>query len=393
VAGEEAEVSRRPGAIEAAIDRWEGAGLIDAETASKLRAEVASETGAETRRLSQYLVAATAGTVLLIAAGVFLDWAWPLMDVGARSFLLAAAGVGVVVLGVSLEGRTRRWLPAAYLLQTSGLALLLAAFTYSERAWADASAGGLFVGALSLAVPIVLAPRAMRRNVVMPAVHLAMGLAFLAVFLDRAVHLSGDAIVWVLDGVLAAALLVLARTLGREGGLDRHPWALNAFVTAMTAGFVLVAMTALGPLDLSDQAVWPLDAWLLLAAALALWGIERGPDAVPRGQLGQLLAYLLLAWIVLGFVTALEALDGPPELPLLLVGGAGVAAFAYAHDRRQASLRALMGAAALAFIAPIWYWGVERGGALGAVAALVVTAAVLFWMSGRIGPSPKESAG
>jgi hypothetical protein len=101
----------------------------------------------------------------------------------------------------------------------------------------------------------------------------------------------------------------------------------------------------------------------------------------------------LLAWIVLGFVTALEALDGPPELPLLLVGGAGVAAFAYAHDRRQASLRALMAAAALAFIAPIWYWGVERGGALGAVAALVVTAAVLFWMSGRIGPSVKESAG
>jgi hypothetical protein len=234
----------------------------------------------------------------------------------------------------------------------------------------------------------------MRRNVVMPAVHLAMGLAFLAVFLDRAVQLSGDEIVWVLDVVLAAALLVLARTLARDGGLESHAWALNAFVTAMTAGFVLVAMTALGPLDLSDQAVWPLDAWLALAAALTLWGIERGPEAVPRGQLGQLLAYLLLAWIVLGFVTALEALDGPPELPLLLVGGAGVAAFAYAHGRsRDASLRALMGASALAFIAPIWYWGVERGGALGAVAALVATAAVLFWMSGRIGPSSRQMAG
>jgi hypothetical protein len=333
------------------------------------------------------LVAATGGTVLLIAAGVFLDWAWPLMGVGARSFLLGAAGVAVVVLGVSLEGRTRRWRPAAYLLQTSGMALLLTAFLYSEQAWADASAGGLFVGALSLAVPIVLAPRAMRRNVVMPAVHLAMGLAFLAVFLDRAVHLSGDAIVWVLDGVLAAALLVLARTLGKGDGLERHPWALNAFVTAMTAGFVLVATTALGPLDLSDQAVWPLNAWLALAAALAVRGIERGPDAVPRGQLGQLLAYLLLVWIVLGFATALEALDGPPELPLLLVGGAGVAAFTYAHARSgDVSLRSLMGASALAFIAPIWYWGVERGGALGAVAALAVTAAVLFWMSGRIGP-------
>ena len=381
-------MSRRRDALQSAIDRWETKGIIDAEIAAELRADVAAETGAETRRLSQYLVAATAGTVLLIASGVFLDWAWPLMGRGARSLLLAASGAAVVVLGVNMEGRTRRWLPAAYLLQTSGLALLLTSFVYSEQAWADATAGGLLAGLASLVVPIVLAPRAMRRNVVMPAVHFAFGLAFLAVFLDRAVHLSGDEIVWVLDAVLAAALLVLARMLAGEGGLERRPWALNAFATAMTAGFVLVATTALGPLDLSDQAVWPIDAWLALAAGLALWGIERGPDSVPRGQLGQLLAYLLLAWIVLGFVTALEALDGPPELPLLLVGGAGVVAFAYAHARSgDASLRTLMGVSALAFIAPIWYWGVERGGALGAVAALVVTAAILFWMSGRVGPA------
>jgi hypothetical protein len=66
-----------------------------------------------------------------------------------------------------------------------------------------------------------------------------------------------------------------------------------------------------------------------------------------------------------------------------------VAAFAYAHARSaDAGLRSLMGASALAFIAPIWYWGVERGGALGAVAALAVTAALLFWMSGRIGIGP-----
>ena len=112
---------------------------------------------------------------------------------------------------------------------------------------------------------------------------------------------------------------------------------------------------------------------------------------MPRAWLGQLLAYFLLVWIVLGFGTALGALDGPPELPILLVGGAGVAAFTYAHRRSvDVSLRNVMGAAALAFIAPIWYWGVERGGALGAVAALVVTAGVLFWMSGRMGPVGRE---
>jgi hypothetical protein len=376
-------VSREGESVRQAIERWLAAGLIDEFTAAKLRAEVDQEASAGTRRVSQYLIAATAGTVLLIAAGVFLDWAWPRIGGGARSFLLAAAGVAVVVLGMSLEERTRRWRPAAYLLQTSGLGLLLTAFMYSERVWADASTGGLVAGMLSVIVPIVLTPRAMRRNVVMPAVHLAFGLAFLAVFLDRAVHLSSDETIWVLDFVLAVAALSLGRMLTRADGMERHPWALNAFVMAMVAGFVLVTLTGIGPLGLREEAVWPLDAWLALAAGLALWSIERGSDRVPKQWLGSLLAYLLLAWIGLGFFTALEALDGPAELPLLLVGGVGVAAFVYANGR---GLRSLMGVAALAFIAPLWYWGVERGGALGAVAALAATAAILFWVSGRIGP-------
>lgn len=380
-------MSRDGDAVLRAIERWLDAGLMDEFTAAKLRADVDQEARAGTRRVSQYVVAITAGTVLLIAAGVFLDWAWPRIGDGGRSFLLAVAGVAVIVFGVSLEGRTQRWRPAAYLMQTSGLGLLLTAFIYSERAWADASTGGLLAGLLSLAVPIVLAPRAMRRNVVMPAVHLAFALAFLAVFLDRAVHLSGDETIWTLDAVLAVATLVLARMLAREGGMDRHPWALNAFVMAIVAGFVLVMLTAVGPLSLREAAVWPLDVWLVLAAGLAVWGIEKGPESLSREWLGSLLAYLLLAWIGLGFFTALEALDGPAELPLLLVGGVGVGAFVYANG---AELRPLMGAAALAFIAPLWYWGVERGGALGAVAALAATAGILFWVSGRIGPRERS---
>ena len=381
-------MSRDADALHAAIDRWERDGLIDGFVAATLRADVTKEASAGTRRLSQYVLAATGGAVLLIAAGVFVDWAWPLLGSGARSFLVAAAGVAVVVLGVSLEGRTQRWRPAAYLLQTSGLGLLLTAFIYSERAWADATDGGLVAGILSLIVPIVLAPRAMRRNVVMPAVHLAMGLAFLAVFLDRAVRLGGDEIVWVLDAVLVAAILVLARSLARDPMGERHPWAVNAFVMAMVAGFVLVTLTGLGPLSLREAAVWPLDVWLGMTAALAVWGLERGPESLRREWLGSVLACLLLAWIGLGFFTALEALDGSAELPLLLVGGVGVGAFVYANG---AGLRALMGAAALAFILPLWYWGVERGGALGAVAALAATAGILFWVSGRIGP--RERAG
>jgi hypothetical protein len=50
-----------------------------------------------------------------------------------------------------------------------------------------------------------------------------------------------------------------------------------------------------------------------------------------------------------------------------------------------------MGIATLAFIVPLWYWAVDRAGALGAVAALIATAGILFWVSGRIGPrAPRE---
>lgn len=378
-------MSRDTDSVLAAIDRWAAEGLIDEGVAQKLRADTVREARAGTRRLSQYLLAATGGVVLLIAGGVFLDWAWPVLSRGARSLLLATGGIGVLAVGVRLEA-ARRWRPASYLMQTSGLGLLLGAFIYSEGAWSDASAGGIAVGVLSLAAPIVLAPRAMRRNVVMPAVHLAMGLAFLAVFLDRATPLSGDAIVWLLDAVLLAAVLVLLRLLAGDPGGARHPWALNAFVMALLAGFVLVATTALGPLDLSENAVWPLDLWLALSAGLTLWGIHRGPASLSREWLGRALALQLCMWILFGFYTALEALDGPPELPLLLVGGAGVAAFAYASAQE---LRSLMGAAALAFIAPLWYWAVDRGGALGAVAALAATAGLLFWLSGRSGPADR----
>jgi len=52
-----------------------------------------------------------------------------------------------------------------------------------------------------------------------------------------------------------------------------------------------------------------------------------------------------------------------------------------------------MGAAALAFIVPLWYWAVDRGGALGAVAALAATAALLFWLSGRRGRGDAEGPG
>ena len=374
-------MSRDVDAVFEAIERWERSGLVDTATAKALRAETQTSAEVGTRRMVQYVLAATAATIALIAGGVFLSWSWPLLGDAARVSVLAACGGGIIVGGLAMEGG-RRWLPVSYLMQTAGLALLLTSFVYSEQAWPDLSAMGMIAGALALAVPVVLAPRAIRTGPVMPAVHLAFALTFLAVFLDRATPLSEDAIVWVLDAVLLGALLVLARILASDPEGEDHPWALNAFVTAISAGFILIGLTAVGPFNLQEEAVLPLDLWLLLAVVLTARAIGSDDYGDRRAWLAKLLSYQVVLWIFFGFYTALEFLDGPPELALLLVGGGGVAAFAYGNTR---GLRPVIGAAALAFVSAVWYWGVERGGALGAVFALALTAALLFWISGRTG--------
>jgi len=381
-------MSRDVDAVFEAIDRWERDRLIDSETAQALRHEAEESAEVGTRRLSQYALAATAAAVTLIAGGVFLNWSWPLLGDPARLGVLALAAVAILLFGSRIE-RGRRWLPGAYLMQTAALGLLLGATVYSRRVWDDVTVGGVAAGALALAVPIVLAPRAIRTNGVMPAVHLTFALAFLAVFLDRATPLSPDAIVWVLDAALLGALLVLLKLLRDDLDGDEHPWVLNAFVTAISAGFVLIGLTAVGPLDLGEKAVLPLDLWLLLAVVLTLRALADDELGYPRAWLAKLLSYQVLLWIPLGFFTALQTLDGPPELAVLLVGGAGVAAFLYANRR---GLRPVIGSASLAFVSAVWYWGVERGGALGAVFALAMTAGALFWISGRTG-EPDDAAG
>ncbi len=258
---------------------------------------------------------------------------------------------------------------------------MLSAYIYSENAWTPTSPTGLLVGLASLATPIVLTGRSMRVNVVMPAVNMAAGLAFLAIFLERSTPLAGDTVIWVLDLVLAGAIGVLVSILRSDPDGIRHPWALNAFVAAMGGGFVLVAMTALEALHVPDDNAFPaLDVWLALCAGLTLWGIHRAPEGLRRAWFERLLALELIAWIPLSVLTVYATFDGPPEAFVLLAGGAGVAAFVHAdrHDFQE-----LMGAAAIAFLVPIWWWAVDRGGALGGVLALLGTAAFLFWASGR----------
>lgn len=360
-----------------AIRRWEDRSLVDSALAERLRAEVAESSKAGTQRLFQYILATTGGIILVIAGGVFLDWAWPQMTEMIRTGVLAAIGLGIHLGGARLE-RNRRWFPAAILLQTAGLVLLAIALAYSERAWPDLSAGGIATGLVALSFPLVLGRRSLGRNKLMPAVHLAVGLQFVAVFLDRATPLSEHGVLWVLDGILLAAILGLVALLRSDMRRDQHPWALNAFVMALYAGFVLVVHTS-SSLGLQKDAVYAIDAWLFLTVAVTIYGIHWAPQHLRRSWFAAQLALCQFVWIPLGLLSTV-GMDGTPESGLMAVGGSGVAGFLYAREYR---VREILVASAISIVFSLWFWGVQRGGALGAVFALVVAAALLFWFSGK----------
>ena len=160
--------------VEAAIERWHEQGLVSAELAARLRDEHVEATRDNRRRFSQYAIAGTAGVLLVLAGATFLAWTWPSLGPRIRTLVIGGLGLGVQGLGFYLEGTSRNR-PVSYALQTTGLALLLGAYAYSEESWPDATAGGLVAGVLSLATPLALAPIFIRRNSVMPAVATANG--------------------------------------------------------------------------------------------------------------------------------------------------------------------------------------------------------------------------
>lgn len=369
-----------------AIGRWERGGLVDGATAAALREEVAAHEAARGRRWAQYAIAATGAVVLLIAATVFLRWAWPRMGPVSHSVLLGAAGVGVLALGLVLE-RSVRVAPAAYLLQASGLALLLMTSVYSTRAWSDASAGAIVFTTFLLVVPLVTAGLAIRRNTIMPAIHTAFGYAFLFVFLQRTTAIDPETSIWILDAVALAATVLLVLRLRDDAHHDEDDWTLNAFVASLWSAGVLVFFTALGPLSLREDAVWALDLWLVIVTLLTLWGIHRAPHGLRRDWFGRQLALCIVMGTGLGFATALGSLDMSELGAALLVGGLGAAGLFYGlrFDARDA-----IAASCLALLAAAWYFGTETGGAIGAVAALVFSAALFFWLSMRLGGTRAE---
>ena len=372
--------------LDSALQRWQERGLISAELAESLRSEHAGSLRAGRPRFLQYAVAGTAGILLVIAAATFFAWSWPGLGPGVRTCVIAGAGIATVLLGMRLEA-ARRFVPVTYALQTSGLILLLLAFMYSMEAWGNTTAGGVAVGLLALATPAATIPVFVRRNPVMPAVVAALGYTFVAAFLFRTFDLDADIIIWVLDGALVATLAVLGLLLhaGRTESVSRAT--LHAFAVSLYAGYPMAGMTAVGPLELNDNALLALDAWLVVVTALALWGIHRAPAALRNPRYGYHLAASALLAIPLGFGTALEVYDLPPLGAAAVVAGAGAGGLAYGLAR---DVRPLVLCSCVTIVSAAWYLGVDAGERLGTVLALAFTAILFFWVATRLGRTPES---
>lgn len=373
------------GAVEAALERWVRTGLMTPEQAEVLareNQEVSHEAG---RSWVQYIVSATAGLLTLIAAGVFLGWSWPHLGNATRTGVIAVGGVGLLLGGLALERRPGR-VPVGYMMQTAGLAVLLLAYVYSRHVWENGSVLAIALGLPVLALPLVLAPLTVRRNAVMPAVLTTLGYGYLMVFLVRA-GVDEEAALWIVDGVMALSLVVLGGlALARgadppEGPRNIEPWEPAAFSASLLASPILILATALGPLDLDENAVLALDVWWVLLMAVTLWTIHLAPPSLRRAWVPKQLAWAVLCGVVLAFWTFLGPLDADPWVAAAGVGALGGASLWHGLTFQ---LRDTVISGCVALVVAAWYFGIESG-ALGTVVALGFTAGLLFWVSGRAG--------
>ena len=372
-------MARKSHPVFKALLRWEQKGLLPPELSSRLRDEVEQEVRGEGRRWSQYFLAATGGAILLVAGSTFLAWAWPEMGFAGQSITLCVLGLGVLGLGMRLPHRGR-WIPVAYLLQVSGSILIIMALIYSENAWADGTMGGWGVGILALLVPVVLFWRAIQEQEIMAAIQGALVFLFLYVFFDRALGLSEETTLWLLDGFLLATLVFLGFWL-RNPGSPR--WVLSVFFAVVLTGLVLLFFSGDVLWNLESEIIYPADVWLISVSLLLLWGLSRkAPTHLRRDWYEWTLAGCVVLGIMFAFITTLEALETGPTPAALLVAAVGCLGLFYSLPRGS---KPVLVTSCIAVLIAAWYWGARMSGALGAVAALLVISAVLFWGATRMG--------
>jgi hypothetical protein len=394
------------GAVSAALERWVSEGLLTREVADVLGRENDAFAGGIRRNTFQYLIAGTAGLLTLVAAAVLLRWSWPHLGPVGQTTLIAVAGVILVLGGMVLEPRRGR-APVGHGLQTAGLAILLMACAYSEKAWANGSPLAVASGLLVISVPLVLAPLSVGRSLVMPAVVTTLGYGYLFLFLVRA-GMEGGAALWVVDGVMVLSLVVLGALalrraaksdpgVGTQGAtphggparVEAH-WEMAAFTASLFASPVLILATATGPMRMGEDAVFALDVWWILLAGITLWTVHAAPPALRRSWVPNQLAWTVISGVVLAFWTILGPLNWDPWMAAGAVAGLGGAALWHGltFDFRQSVL-----AGCLAMVIAALYFGAESGGAVGVAVALGFTAGLLFWVSGRLGDAVAGAEG
>jgi hypothetical protein len=362
-----------------ALRRWEEKHLLAPDLAAKLREEVEEEVRGEGRRWSQYFLAATGGAILIVAGSTFLAWVWPDLGFAGQSLTLAAIGLLILALGMKLPHKGR-WIPVAYLLQIAGSILVVMALIYSENAWADGTAGASAAGILALLLPVLLFRRALNELEVMAAVQAALAFLFVYVFLDRTLALSVETALWILDFLLLGVLAFLGFWL-RKPGAPR--WVLSVFFAVVITGLVLLFFSGDLLWGLEAEVIYPADVWLIAVAVLLLWGLSSGaPPHLHRDWYEWPLAGCVLLAIPFGLVTTLEALDTGPTPAALALAAAGCLGLWYSLPRGS---KPVLVASCITVLVAAWYWGVEMSGALGAVVALLVVSAFLFWGATRMG--------
>lgn len=379
--------------VNEALDRWVEKGLLPDGKAEELRAEAREARTAFTRRLGQLVLAALGAFALVAAAVLFAEKSWTSLSWAARTGIIVVAGGAVYGVGLGLARRTALR-NTSVLLQAGGLSVILAGTVYSANAWPQGTAGAVLVGLFTLAVPLALLTPSLHQGVVMTGVHTALSFVYLAVGLDRSLGLEMETIVWILDGVLLLLLAGLWLT-ARSWSPEHRSRGLVALGVSFWAGLLLAFFTGVGPLDMSEEAVYPMDLWALIMTAVTLWGLHGAPAHFRRDVYEANLAGMVAVLGLLAMFTAGEVWNLDAEGAAAAAVTVGLMALGYGLRQDTPAVLVVGGLVALF---GTWVFAVESAGALGGAGALLVSAAVLFWISSRVreergGPGAEAGVG